>query len=260
MYNQGSFSTVRADGALLADGLETFRSINIDRQDSKMTKRPRDNSPIPASLLPSNKQPLKLISSLPSPLRILSADPAVPTPAEDNDATTVHHLESNVTVYFSPEEISSDLKSGTKCELYVAEPELYFWIPSSSENQNAKGLAIPYKVIAIHAVSRGSSDAEDNKPCIYLQLTSKSVIDEAGRILPKPQSEGAADEEEDDEETDPRYDDEDEMVEIRVVPEDSSSRGLQDGAKIALRTRPTDFLSRFAFFEPIAYVSFVGHF
>jgi len=138
-----------------------------------------------------------------------------------------------------------------------------FWVGSETDG---KGFAVPYEKIAIHAVSRGSeaSDGNEGEPaCVYVQLMGSDAVDENGAVLERPaaghgngngNAETAEDNEEDDddEESDPRYDeDEEEMYELKLVPENSASRGSSNFMPTA-SARRLPFLSNSRLDLPLA--------
>lgn len=197
-----------------------------------MTKRARSKSPRRAPA--TSAHPIRLINELPL-LHILSpeigpGDAEVPELAPGT--VTVHHAEQATEIRFTPSPFSDAFPDGCKGTLYVAESALLFWT-------GEKGFSVPYEKIVIHAISRGAEAAEDKEaeaPSVYVQLSGSDAVDAAGRPVEPPAADNgngdAAHEEDEDEEEerDPRYDDEeDEMLELKLIPENAASREFWGG-------------------------------
>ncbi|KAI9006903.1 regulator of volume decrease after cellular swelling-domain-containing protein [Hyaloraphidium curvatum] len=194
-----------------------------------MVKRPRSSSPQPAG--PTSAFPLRALAALPA-LHVLSAEVPGPDAPRPPGAVTAHHAEHGAAVRFHPASPApAVVPDGARGSLYVAESELIFWLPGEG-----RGLAVPYRAIAIHAISRGAEGGEGRDPeppCVYVQVTSGEVVDADGKLLARGGANGHGEEKEEgaeaaedaeEEEKDPRYDDdEDEMLEIRFIPQDASA-------------------------------------
>ncbi|KAF0560698.1 hypothetical protein F8M41_001278 [Gigaspora margarita] len=109
-----------------------------------------------------------------------------------------HHIQQNVCVLITPPAFDAMIGKGT---LYVTESKLYFF---SRDTNN--GLAIDYPTIIMHAISRQTIDGAG--PCIYTQLD----IDPSSLRGVNRSTENQNEDE-----------DRDEMIEMKFIPDDTSS-------------------------------------
>lgn len=176
-----------------------------------MTKRARSPSPRTAR---TSAHPLRLLATLPP----LDTRPAgIAEPADPPAGAERAHCAVSASLHFSPAPPAGGLAEGCAATVYAAENALVLW-----DAANARGLSVPYEKIAIHAIARAS---ETEKGCVYIQLLGADMVDAEGNAVAAPT--GDAPDEGDSDEKDPRYDDdEDEMLEIRLVPEKEEDRGF----------------------------------
>eukprot|EP00042_Codosiga_hollandica_P014633 m.33845 g.33845 ORF g.33845 m.33845 type:complete len:213 (+) comp43299_c0_seq2:86-724(+) len=120
-----------------------------------------------------------------------------------NEPTAVRLLQPGVTVY-------RNLEPSAPGTLYITENEIIFW-----DDVHQTGLQIQYEQLALHAISRDTTRFAF--PCLFCQLEGIPAPIKLGTI-------GVPDSEDDDKDED--YEDaesEDDVIELRIVPEDHTA-------------------------------------